>query len=85
MGETLASREIRLGKRGQIVIPAAVRQQLGLSPGDRLIVRVEEGRLILEKRQEVIERVKARFAHILPEVCLSDELIAERRIEAQRS
>ncbi|BBM68883.1 AbrB/MazE/SpoVT family DNA-binding domain-containing protein [Rhodothermus marinus] len=84
MRKTQTPQEIRLGKRGQVVIPANVRQQLGLAPGDRLIVRVEDGRLILEKRQEVIERVKARFAHIPSEVCLSDELIAERRADAQR-
>ena len=55
------------------MIPFAVRQQLGLAPAERLIVCVEEGRL-MEKHPELIEGVKAWFAHIPPEVCLSDEL-----------
>ncbi len=36
MRKTQTPQEIRLGKRGQVVIPANVRQQLGLAPGDRL-------------------------------------------------
>ncbi|GAB5603638.1 hypothetical protein FJNA_21640 [Thermus sp. FJN-A] len=37
-----------LSKRGQITLPAEVRQALGLKPGDTLVVRVEAGRVVLE-------------------------------------
>ncbi|BAW02097.1 AbrB family transcriptional regulator [Thermus thermophilus] len=37
-----------LSKRGQITLPAEVRQALGLKPGDPLVVRVEAGRVVLE-------------------------------------
>ena len=37
-----------LSKRGQVTLPRAVREALGLKPGDALLVRVEEGRVILE-------------------------------------
>lgn len=43
-----------------------------------------DGRLVLEKREAVLERLKRRFSHIPPGVSLVDELIAERRAEARR-
>ena len=38
----------RLSSKGQLVIPKAVRQALGLGPGTRFHVRLNEGRIILE-------------------------------------
>jgi len=37
----------KLTSKSQITIPAAVRRQLGLAPGDRVILEIEEGRAIL--------------------------------------
>ena len=42
--------ELTLAERGQIVIPKAARDELGLLPGARLQLRVEAGRLVIEKR-----------------------------------
>lgn len=66
-----------------MVIPASIRKALDLHPGDKLTVRVEEGRLLLEKRERILGRLKARFATLPPGVSLADELIAERRAEAR--
>ena len=38
----------QLGTRGQITLPAEVRRAVGLRPGDTLLVRVVEGRVVLE-------------------------------------
>ncbi len=76
--------EVRLGPQGRLVIPAAIREALELHPGDSLIVRVDDGRVVLEKREQVLARLQALFAHIPAEVSLVDELIAERRAEALR-
>lgn len=57
---------------------------MSISSGDVLLAAVEDQRLVLEKREAVLERVKRRFSHIPPEVSLVDELIAERRAEARR-
>jgi hypothetical protein len=57
---------------------------MGVSSGDVLLAAVEGQRLVLEKREAVLERVKRRFSHIPSEVSLSAELIAERRAEAGR-
>lgn len=45
--------EVTLAERGQIVIPKEARDALGLKPGARLSLRVEGGRLLLEKRVQL--------------------------------
>lgn len=75
---------MRLGKQGRLVIPAVLRRALGLRPGDRLIARQEGDRIVLEKREEILSRVKRRFAVVPAQVDLAEELIAERRAEAKR-
>ena len=76
--------EVQLGAQGRVVIPAKLRKALGLKPGDRLIARQEDDRLVLEKASAVERRLRALFAHIPPDVSLADELIADRREEARR-
>ncbi len=76
--------EVRVGPQGRLVIPAELRRSLGFHPGDRLIVREEDGKLVLEKADTVERRLKARYKHISQEESLADELISERRTEAQR-
>ena len=76
--------EVRIGPQGRLVIPASIRKALGLQPGDTLAARVEEDRLVLEKREHVLARLKAHFAKVPADMSLVDELIAERRAEADR-
>ena len=45
--------EITVAERGQIVIPKEARDALGLKPGARLQLRVEGGRLVIEKRVQL--------------------------------
>ena len=76
--------EVSLGRQGRLVIPAALRRSLGLSEGDTLVARQEEGRLVLEKPEAIRQRLRARFARVRAEGQLVDELLAERRQEALR-
>lgn len=76
--------EIQIGPQGRLVVPAALRRELGLQPGQRLLVRVKDGALILETRQAVKRRLRARFQNVDPNISLADELIKERRAEAVR-
>jgi hypothetical protein len=57
---------------------------MSISSGDVLLAAVEGQRLVLEKREAVLERVRRRFSHIPSGVSLAEELIAERRAEAHR-
>jgi AbrB family looped-hinge helix DNA binding protein len=76
--------EVRIGKQGRVVIPASLREEMGLQPGDKLSAQVEEGRLVLEHRADALSRLQRRFRHVAGDRSLVDELIAERRAAAAR-
>ncbi|HFQ14180.1 MAG TPA: AbrB/MazE/SpoVT family DNA-binding domain-containing protein [Gammaproteobacteria bacterium] len=76
--------EVQIGAQGRVVIPAALRKALKLKPGDRLLARKVGESLVLERREAVERRLQARFSHIPRDVSLTDELIAERRAEADQ-
>ena len=74
--------EVQLGPQGRLVIPAHLRRALDLKPGDRLIARQEGDSIVLERREHMVKRLRARFAHVSADASLVDELIAERQAEA---
>jgi AbrB family looped-hinge helix DNA binding protein len=76
--------EVTVGPQGRLVVPAALRRRLDLQPGDVLLARAEEDRLVLERRGAILARVRGRFAHVPADVSLADELLAQRREEATR-
>lgn len=82
MPETVTQERVRVGADGRLVIPAPLRKALGIRGGDELVVRVENGQLIIERLEDLRRRIKGYFAHVSPEVSLVDQLIAERRQEA---
>jgi AbrB family looped-hinge helix DNA binding protein len=75
----------RLSDNGRIVIPAEIRQKLGLSPGDTVLLSVEGYVLKIEPQRARIRRIQQSMRQFLPpDRVLSDELIADRREEARR-
>lgn len=66
------------------MIPAEMREELGLSEGDILNVRVEDDRLLMETRLAALERLRRRFREAAKGRDPVAELIAERRAEARR-
>ncbi len=75
---------VTLGPQGRVVIPSKTRELLGLQNGDKLVCRVEDGRLVLESRANILRRLQAKFGAIPKSVKLVDELIADRRRESAR-
>jgi AbrB family looped-hinge helix DNA binding protein len=69
----------KINKQGRIVIPIKLRQQLNLVAGAKLIARLEGNRIVLEKPEDVFQRLRSTFNS--PE-SLVEELIAERQAEA---
>lgn len=84
-GEKPIHAKAYLGANGRIVIPAAIREQLGIKPGDPILMEAEEGVLRIESVPTRIARIQREVARFIPPgVSLVDELIAERREEARR-
>jgi len=49
---------IKVSSRGQIVIPERIREQLEIEEGMKLVLINDEGRLILEKEQVFLQKMK---------------------------
>lgn len=84
MASTEAKNAIQLGAQGRVVIPSHLRKALDLKPGDRLIARRDGDSIVLERRENLVKRLQARFEHIPEDISLVDEFIAERQAEAER-
>jgi AbrB family looped-hinge helix DNA binding protein len=71
-----------LGQQGRLVIPAEVRNALGLGAGDRLHLHVAGQRLVLERQQDVAVELRGLAADVPRSRSLVNELLAERRSAA---
>ena len=58
-------------------LPAPIRRRF-------LLARAEDGKLLLEKRDQVLARLQDTFTRASHGISLVDELIAERREQARR-
>jgi AbrB family looped-hinge helix DNA binding protein len=72
---------VSVGPKGRIVIPAAIRQQLKIGEGSELVAVIDKGGVLLLPRSEIKRRLRTMFADVQPS--LADELIADRRREAE--
>jgi AbrB family looped-hinge helix DNA binding protein len=74
----------RLSEKGRLVIPAAMREALGMSVGDSLDLRVTDGELRISTIRSRVRRAQERASrYIEPGVSLSEELSVERREAAK--
>jgi antitoxin PrlF len=70
--------EATVAERGQITLPKAVRDALGLSKGTKLRVELEGGRIVLRKDvDDAISRVRGRIP--LPPGVSTDDIMRELR------
>lgn len=70
--------EATVAERGQITLPKAVRDALGLTKGTLLKVELEGGRIILRKNvSDAISRARGRFK--LPPGKTTDDIMRELR------
>ena len=70
--------EATVAERGQITLPKAVRDALGLTKGTQLNVELDGNRIILRKNvDDAISRARGRFK--LPPGVTSDDVIREVR------
>lgn len=71
-----------VGRQGRIVIPAGVRNALGLAPGDRLHLHVRGTTVVLERPSEAVAELRRLAAPVAQSRSLVEELLAERRAAA---
>lgn len=72
--------KVRLGEGGRFVIPAAMREAMGVKPGDELVMHVVDGELRVRNWRDAIRRVQAEAARLKkPGASVVDEFLKERR------
>jgi AbrB family looped-hinge helix DNA binding protein len=63
--------------KGQLVIPARMRDALGIEPGDRVALTLEDGMILLRPVSErLVDETRGMFSHGRS---MADELQKERR------
>ncbi len=76
---------ISVADNGRIVLPLALRRRLDVVRGGTLVIREEDGRLLLESSDAAITRAQDIVRRFAPNATgVVDELSAERRAEAER-
>lgn len=74
-----------LGESGRIVLPAAIRKELGLKAGDRLTVISDQGAIRILSRRMALTNIRAGIIKKRGSLeGILDEFLAERREEAAR-
>jgi AbrB family looped-hinge helix DNA binding protein len=82
--------KVYLGVQGRLVIPAGMRRRLDLNPGDMLVARVEDNRLVIEKvkvmkRRGAARRAPTGNAHDCVAVDMAAELIEGQCCESSNA
>lgn len=76
---------VRVVEGGKIVIPAALRRKYGFEVGKTLVVTDEADGVTIRSLGDAVAAAQAIMRRFVPpDRHLSDELIAERRAEAER-
>jgi bifunctional DNA-binding transcriptional regulator/antitoxin component of YhaV-PrlF toxin-antitoxin module len=76
---------VRVEEGGRLTLPAAFVDALGLKPNDVFFAHLEDGEIHLLTPKAAMKRAQAIIRQFVPEgVSLVDELLDERRREAER-
>jgi AbrB family looped-hinge helix DNA binding protein len=79
------SGQAKVNENGRILIPAAIREQMGIKPGDFVVWQLEDGVFRVESYLASIRRLQVEMQkYKKPGESVVDELLKERREEARR-
>lgn len=70
--------------QGRVTIPAQLRREAGIEVGDTVIVHVEDGRVVVETRDQLAARTRRDVAGAGGSGPVVDELLAQRRADRAR-
>lgn len=80
----MSSQAVKIIDGGKLIIPAAFRRALGIETGDTVVVELGEDGLHVRSLSSAVRVAQGIVREFVPDdVSLADELIAERRIEAE--
>ena len=86
LNTTIQSHSIELHEANQITLPESICDTLDWNPGDRIILTIEDnGDIRLSRLTTQIQNLQGIFKDLAPGVSLADELIRDRRQEAQHA
>jgi AbrB family looped-hinge helix DNA binding protein len=82
----MSTAHAKIDKAGRLAIPAKLRRELGIATGDDVVIDAREGELHVRPYQKAVAEAQAIIRKYIPDQdrSLVDELIAERRKEAER-
>lgn len=81
---SMASQAVKIIDGGKLIIPASFRRKLGIDTGDTVVIEMDEDGLHVRSLSSAVRRAQEIIREFVPdEVSLADELIAERRVEAE--
>lgn len=84
LNTTVKSHIIELDEANQIMLPDSICDTLDWNPGDRIILTIEtNGDIRLSRLTTQIQNLQGIFKDLAPGISLADELIRDRRQEAQ--
>ena len=82
----MSTARTRIDRAGRILIPSKLRKELKVGPGDPMVLETKGDELHLRPYRKAIREAQAIIAKYIPDRdrSLVDELIEERRKEAER-
>lgn len=76
---------VSVADNGRVVLPVALRRRLNVLRGGTIVIREEQGRLLLESVDDAIGRAQALVRRFAPDATgVVDEFLGERRAAAER-
>ena len=86
MKQSMEQIDVKVSSKGQMVIPAAIREQLGIERGTHVTVRVDGGRMIVDPQsfEAKIRRIKALRGCTKGGPSGTEILLEDRRRERER-
>ena len=82
----MSTARVKIDKAGRILVPARLRTELNVGPGDPLVLETSGNELHVRPYRQAVREAQAILRKYIPDRdrSLVDELIAARRQEAER-
>lgn len=64
MASTIEIKTTKVSDKGQVVIPVEFQKKMRLKKGDKVILMLKDGSIILQKSEVVAKKLEKEFEHI---------------------